>query len=195
VTYESPWERLSDALARLEAAGLPTEEAQSDICRAMADRAINFRGRLKKQANGPMRSNDILEGSEFELAATIKPEDLDWERSRPIKPLPVRRPHPYHGFWELEWIELFVPDIIERFGGAQQRGKASRSIKPAAAKGQPTFDRAKRAITELWPDGPPEQAVLPNKKLVGLVEEKLKELGLPRGSPDTILRAAGRRRK
>ena|SRR5437660_2746845 len=100
-TYVSPWERLSDALARVMAAtGLPQEQARIDICRALADRAINFRARLKKQASG-LTSKEILERAAFEVEEKIKPEQLDWEQSRPLQPWRIKRPHPNHGLWVL----------------------------------------------------------------------------------------------
>ena len=194
-TYVPRWGRLSDALAQVMAAtGMPPEQARIDICRAFADRAINFQAQLKRQTNGPMTSTRIFERAAFEVPRRIEPGDFDWEQSLPLRPWRLNRPHLNHGLWELAWIELTVADIIKVFGAPQKRGKAARSTKRAATRGQPAFDRAKRAIGELWPGGPPDQAGLPNKQLEGRVEDKLKELGLLSVSPDTIRRAAGRRK-
>jgi hypothetical protein len=47
MAYVSEWERLSEALTRVMAAGgLPEDEAQTDICRAIAEGAVNIRGKL-----------------------------------------------------------------------------------------------------------------------------------------------------
>jgi hypothetical protein len=193
--YERQYERLSQAVARvMTLTGLSQEQARIDICYALADAVISFQAQLKKQANGPMRSKEVLDGAEFERLTAVKPEDFDWEQSRPIKPLWRKRP-PCSGLWEVAWIELSIPDITRFFSDLRKRGGAAGSVKPTMTKGQPAFDRAKRAIDEFWSDGPPEPTILSNKQLVGLVQEKLKEQGLPPVSPDTILRAAGRRRK
>ena len=60
-------------------------------------------------------------------------------------------------------------------------------------KSQPTFERARIAIQELYPTGVPQQAAEPNTILCRRVGQKLKQAGLPEVSNDTILRAAGRR--
>jgi hypothetical protein len=59
---------------------------------------------------------------------------------------------------------------------------------------QPTRERASRAIQELYPNGVPDQATLPNAKLCRSVGDWLKEKKLPGVSDPTILRAAGRRK-
>ena len=58
------------------------------------------------------------------------------------------------------------------------------------ARTRPKFERALRAIREIYPDAVPDQATEPNSKLCQRVGEKLKGLQI---SDDTILRAAGRR--
>ena len=68
------------------------------------------------------------------------------------------------------------------------------------SQGQANFDSsvgdpiASRAIAALYGDGPPDQAAEPNASLCRRVGQKLRELGLPEVSNDTILRAANRRR-
>jgi hypothetical protein len=62
--------------------------------------------------------------------------------------------------------------------------------KPNRRKSRPSFERAKRVIDELFPNGVPDQATVSNKKLCQRVSEKLPEAV----SPETILRAAGRRK-
>jgi len=61
--------------------------------------------------------------------------------------------------------------------------------------GRPARDRAQLAIEELFPNGVPNQAMLPDKLLCGRVGDWLDENNLLRVSGDTILRASGRRRK
>ncbi len=89
----------------MDAAGHSREEAQADICRAVADCVIRFRGRLKQHATRPMTSKNILEGAAFDIPTKIQPKDLDWELSCPVKPWLVRpKMFKLPGYWELDWI-------------------------------------------------------------------------------------------
>jgi hypothetical protein len=65
---------------------------------------------------------------------------------------------------------------------------------PARKKGKPGRERALRVIVEIYRGDVPDQAAEPNKRLCERVSNRLKELGLPPVSDDTILRAAGRRK-
>jgi hypothetical protein len=69
-------------------------------------------------------------------------------------------------------------------------------VRPKRKKARPDFDRAKAAITALYPNGPPDKVAIPNKTLCRRVSEKLEESHpeLPPVSNDTILRAASRRK-
>ncbi len=82
--YEPAWERISDALVRVMQAGVPKNIAQEAICQAIADGAIKFRSQLKRHASKHMTSSTVLQDSSFEIPATIKPCDMDWETSRPV---------------------------------------------------------------------------------------------------------------
>jgi hypothetical protein len=61
--------------------------------------------------------------------------------------------------------------------------------RPNRRRSRPSFERAKRVIDELYPNGVPDQATESNKKLCQRVSKKLPEAV----SSETILRAAGRR--
>ena len=200
MAYVSDWESLSDAAKRVMAAsGLPKDEVQRDICRAIADEAIQFRAKPRWHPLGRLGpQSTILHTKDFQLRTGIHPEDLDWENSRSLKPWMVRRSAPvYFGEWELERIELFVPDVIRVFCRA---GQSTEAVAHAAGKAstttrkRPAFERVERAIQELFPVEVPDQAILPNRALCQRVEQKLRELRLPVVSSDTILRAAGRRK-
>jgi hypothetical protein len=62
------------------------------------------------------------------------------------------------------------------------------------SKSQPALERARGVINVLYPNGVPGQAAEPNPTLYRRVGEKLKQVGLPGVSDDTILRATGRRK-
>jgi hypothetical protein len=97
MTYISPWERLSAAIEHvMAAAGLSKDDAQSLICRAIADRAVKTRCTLRKHLTRPIRApkNTVLEREDFDIPPELKPEDLDWEQSRPRKAWFVRRENP-----------------------------------------------------------------------------------------------------
>ena len=73
------------------------------------------------------------------------------------------------------------------------RGKAvgaTAASQLKRSKSKPAFERARRAIDALYPTGVPDTATESNKKLCKRVSEKISEAV----SPDTILRAAGRRK-
>src|SRR5437660_3477638 len=93
MAYISEWERLSDALARVTAAtGLSQDEVRTDICQAIADGAIKIQCKLGRHTTKNLTaSKRVLEGTVFQIPTKIKSEDLDWERSRPVKPWEVRR--------------------------------------------------------------------------------------------------------
>jgi hypothetical protein len=139
-----PWERLSDAIARVMGeAGLSRDEAQTRICRAIADGAVKIRGKLGRHTTTGFRaSNTVLEERDFHIAPEIKPEHLDWEQSRPVKPWVVRREaFKKPGHWELEWIELFVADVTNFLCSARPPGesaqRASRTGPALKGKGTP----------------------------------------------------------
>jgi hypothetical protein len=93
MAYTPSWERLSEALTRVvEACGLTQNDAKADICRAIADGAVTVRAKLGRHTTKSMTGGDtVLEGSAFQIPTRLKPEELDWQESRPLKPWPVRR--------------------------------------------------------------------------------------------------------
>src|SRR5262245_23386564 len=100
MVYAPRWERLSAATKRvIEAAQIAKDQAQADICQAIADGCVKIRGKLSRHTTKPMRSS---------IPSDIKSADLDWEGSRPVRPWMVRREaYSLPGHWDLEWIELF----------------------------------------------------------------------------------------
>ena len=180
-------------------AGLSIEEAKTDVCQAIADGTIKIRVKPREHTTKHFTSKSVLAGKDVQIPTNIKADDLDWEKSRPVKPwLVPHGSHRPHGYWNLEWIELSRTDVTNVFCPAKT---VSQTVQPASsrqnAKGRskPALERAKRVIQQLYPHGVPEQAVEPNKVLCRHVSEELKKRGLAEVSPETILRAADRRRK
>jgi hypothetical protein len=198
MAYIPAWLRLPDAIECVMAAtGQSREEAQTDICQAIADQTVQIRGKLRKHTTSVRTWHKVLEGKDFVIPPEIKPADLDWEHSRPLNPWAVHyEVFRVPGYWELEWIELLRTDVESAFcaqpGGAAHRIPGKTVEK---SRSRPALERAQRAFHEAFPDGDPGPVALPKPVLCRRVGEKLKELGLPDASDDTILRAAGRRRK
>jgi hypothetical protein len=59
---------------------------------------------------------------------------------------------------------------------------------------QPARERAQRTLVERFPNGVPDQASVSDAKLVRAVQHQIEKSGQRSVSPDTILRAAGRRK-
>lgn len=196
--YLRVWERLPDAVARVvSVTGQSVDQAQADICHAIADRAVKIRAKLKGHTTRRlMTSTSVLDGSDFQIPTNLRPSDLDWEQSRPTKPWRVTRQSNFAlpGDWSLDWIEVAIADVTAALcAGAQRQEPAQRPA--GGSRARPAFESVQCAIIELYPQGVPSQASEPNKILCRHVGNQLKERGLPGVSDDTILRAAGRRRR
>jgi hypothetical protein len=198
--YVRAWERLSEAVTFvMAAASCSQEEAKAAICQAIADGAIEIRGKLKRHTTRSITSKDVLAGTDLKIPPDIKPNELDWDQSRPLNPWPIRREiFGFSGLWELEWIELSSADVASFLCSAAERDQLDQRSSPkvgARSRRRPAHERALQVIDELFPQGVPEQADLPNTLLCRRVGDKLKKLGKLNVSDDTILRAAGRRHK
>jgi hypothetical protein len=143
-------------------------------------------------------SSIVLDGDAFQIPTDLKPEDLDWDHSRPKKPWLVRRGRfELPGFWELEWIELNAADVTRVLCTAdepQRPTPAPPSRSAARRRARPERERVERVLGELFPQGIPDQAAVPNSILCRRVGERLRRDGLPDVSNDTMLRAAKRRK-
>ena len=153
---ESTWERLSKALERVRTVTQVSEDkAKERICQAIADRVVNIRGKLKEDRNKLHTSNAVLEGREFRIPHDIKPEDLDWENSRPLKLWEVQAARSrVRGLWHLAWIELSSAEVTEHLCRPETQGEAAQvalSDASAAIRSQPARERASQAIGELYP--------------------------------------------
>jgi hypothetical protein len=129
--YRRAWARLPDAIKFLMAAGRPKEVAQTDLCRAIADRDVKIRGKLGRlEIRGFRASDTVLQGTNFQIPPELKPEDLDWEGSCPWKPWMVPRgSFSPPGPWYLEWIEIYMADVTNVLcrAGKQDESTAATS--------------------------------------------------------------------
>ena len=199
MSYISKWERLSAAVGRIVSANrISQEEAQTDLCRAIADRKIEFQAKLRKHATRHTTlRNQMVDGKYFDLPPNIKREDFDWENSRPLKPWIIRRGEPYpHGYWDLDFIELCESDVTYRLCGVPPADKSPPALdkKSRRPKSQSDRERARAAMEKMFPGGIPSQKDLPNGHLDRDVNAFLEARERPKVSKDTILRAAGRRK-
>jgi hypothetical protein len=196
------WERLSASLKRITDAGVAEATAKQNICNAIADRAIRFRCELRKRiSRGTTARGKVIFGADVDISAHLDPQDIDFENSRPLKPWLIARERiPFlAGYWTIEWVKLLKTDVTEHlifpFKSDQQYAPNGPHRKPAQRrKGQPSRERAWRVISQLYPNGVPDQATEPNAILCKRVATRLNEQKLPNVSDETILRAAGRRK-
>jgi len=200
--YIRDWQGLPDALKSVASKDSSDDDAKRDICNAIADQKIKIRLSLRRHTSKLMTSRGRwLTNEEVEIPSPLEPEDFDFENSRPIKPWAVRREKIPHlaGYWHIERIELSKSDVEKLLiSSAGSSSAASIPHQPASGphrKSQTAREGAHRAIREVYPGGVvPDQAAEPNATWCRRVGAKLKQLGLPDVSDDTILRAAGRRR-
>jgi hypothetical protein len=129
MVYVDKWERLSEASTRvMETAGISKDEAQTDICRAIADGGIKIRCKLGRHSTKHFTSADTeLEGEAFQVPTNLRAEDFDWERSRPLKPWPVRtHHHRLPGLWHLECIKLSRTDVTNVLCPTKEQEKSTQ---------------------------------------------------------------------
>jgi hypothetical protein len=102
----------------------------------------------------------------------------------------------------MKWTSKSIQSLPQRLSNATLSGGVERPLPGEAvsnganqirlASRQPDRERARRALGALFPDGPPDAASLPNKRLAKQVNEWLEANGQPSVGQRTIQRAAGR---
>jgi hypothetical protein len=99
---------------------------------------------------------------------------------------------------------MFDPDVFDKWltHDSPARTHRARSPVPLAdnpgeslPRQRPVTGRAKAALNQLYPDGYPDQITVPNQILCARVLKQLSDSKKPPVSNDSILRAAGRRRR
>jgi hypothetical protein len=150
IPYVPAWGRLLDAIKPLMAGGRSKEVAQTDLCQAIADGRVKFRGKLMKRENRPTTSTRVLEGTDFPIPPEMKPEEVDWERSRPRKPLTIR-PEIFGlpASWYFEWIKVCMADITNVFCRAGKQDGITQhasSETPATSTSRPALESQERPV-------------------------------------------------
>jgi hypothetical protein len=145
--YESSiWWTLGEALKRVKTAtGGTGDEVKANICRAILDGAIEVQGKLKERVTTLRTSDAIVQGKELRPWHDLKPENLDWENSRPLKAWDITSDRlKIYKLWYLEWIKLSIADVMQHLycPGKQDKiaqgsdaGVASRSRPEAQSSG------------------------------------------------------------
>src|SRR2546423_5600256 len=168
MTYQSKWERLSDAMQRvIKSTGVSQQQARADLCCAISDGSVKVRAKLLAHATrrGMLSSETVLSGEHFE-ARQIQPDAFDWEKSFSLKPWfidKVRIP----GFWNVEQIEVFAPDVTNVLcSRPNSLAQPSNNLDPKRkVRAKPLMEAVLEAKSELFPNGVPSQRDLPNKSL------------------------------
>jgi hypothetical protein len=220
-TYRSEWERLGAAQTRVAATGINEADAKRNICTAIAKRNVKIQVCVARTVHSgdEFEIPADLTPSDFDWqnSRPLKPWHLksdeasrrmeveEWnaasESSRarwrvrtgrldPLSPAPPL---------SVDWIELFKDNVTGMLRGGEvaretRQTNVAAITKPARSKSRPATERVQRIISELYPEGVPDQATEPNVNLCRRVGAKLKEAKLPDVSNDTILRTAGRRK-
>ena len=152
MAYHPNWQSLSDAAKHVVALTACSQvEAETDICSAIADGAINLRGKLKRRLSTNQTAvGTTLERTAFQIPTDLGRSDLDWEKSRPLRPWIVQRGHfELPGPWDLEWVKLLRSDVVNALCAGDKSGEAVQhdtSDKDTKSRSRPARERALRAI-------------------------------------------------
>jgi hypothetical protein len=209
MAYIPDWERLSDALKRVMAAGYSKSRAQLDICHAIADRKIRIRYLISKEEIG---GTTVPKGQGIAghviwrldvIPLRLTPSDFDWRKSRPKMPWQVW-PNPV--LWHLDWVELLSADVTRALiaGGDDSRGSPKEQLKKTrqqtfagkasrSDRHRPARALAEKALAVLFRGELPDRIKIADQKVCGEVQDWLRKNSDRQVSSDTILRAAGRR--
>jgi hypothetical protein len=112
-TYLLDWEPLPSAVARLMAVGVKEDQAKLTLCQMIVDRRVAVRLTVAK---GTSDIAGMFVGPNIKLPIHLKPNNLDWEKSRPLKPWSIG-PYLLQRFsWKsrpVALIEVRTCDIID----------------------------------------------------------------------------------
>jgi hypothetical protein len=208
VAYVRVWESLGDTLKRVISSGLSRKEAKTDLCHAIADRKIGIRltvafetdaftayRQMVTKAQGlgsypkhPADAAEYFEGANVKVPSMLKPNDFDWQKSRPRKPWPIRPRGGRRGEWK--WclpslIELRTAEvlswILETYRNATEKaGRPTAATAPeSAATMRPTPEsKIEEAISAAYDTAEQEKSKPPNlKEIAKPVQDALRAEG------------------
>jgi hypothetical protein len=176
MAYVPDWGRLGDVLARVVKTGLSEQEAQRDICNAIADRKIRVRLSVEFIIESPIDSlnqhrfrkeygnysRQVFDGTiSLELPFWIVPAEFSWVESR--FELPWRFQPGMKGFNSpvtsgRVGIELFNADVTSVLCTTRAPHSIEEHPSAAASFGSGAKSRGiSDAIDQLWSDG-----IIPN---------------------------------
>ncbi len=81
MAYTPEWEPIGEALKRLVASGMSEREAKRDLCRAIAEGAIDFRVHLSADPNRHSPPI-IVRAAEVDVPWRFSSDDIDWQKSQ-----------------------------------------------------------------------------------------------------------------
>ena len=129
------WELLADALWRVvKTADVSEDDAKTQLCRAMAARAVAVRFRPIDYSSKGIRA--VLVIPNLVVAAQLSPDDFDWIHSRPLKPSSIGPIPGLSGLWtdvqqEPVMLELWTRDVIEVLcNGEDKNPDETDTLKP-----------------------------------------------------------------
>lgn len=174
MAYVPEWEQLAEALERVIASGgLSTQEAQCDICRAIADQKIKVRPRVnfikRTIADHQLQHKFASEYRNYErqlfnrtipfdMPPRLQPEDLDWDQScfkHDLVFQPGMKEFPGPPRDARVGIELFSSDVTLLLCSGADRWGAPTQPEIGAAFGGAKSRGIARAIAQCFPEGIP----------------------------------------
>ena len=168
LAYIQAWETLADALRRLIATGSTESGAKRDLCDAIVDKAISVQLVLAADTRRGL-PQILVAAAELDLPACLLPRDIDWQRSRPVKPWPPTRralSEPITLYASrvahllertIETIKVRSSDVSRIFGPATLVGSKPAQDSPSRKSGSGAKALGvKKAMVHLWPEGPPD---------------------------------------
>jgi hypothetical protein len=163
LAYTPKWEPLADALKRVMATGVAEEEAKIDLCRAVADRAIDIQVRIAASDHG--MGGRVFSGGSVGVPPHLAPPDFDWKRSLPLKPWAIGPKLVEHYFWsggekicQIDLIELSTVDVQKFLRDTEAittprpdgtTGAKASSNQPPRKRRKPMQYHINRAVTDI----------------------------------------------
>jgi hypothetical protein len=185
--YQPRWLYLDEFAVSLPGADI--SDKREAILLLIRDRLIVDGGLNERQFRFLGAKPDISEAS---WLAGIEVDALDWQQSWLLAPSVVHENENLLLADSRQWLLVEIAaECLQLFGAPIRVATGKRKKKTPVQR-----QAAKEALSNLYPSGVPSTSEVPNKDLVRQVTEYWKRQSPDRQSvsPDSILRAAGRRK-